>query len=183
MRLEPLDLSRHLEGLVAIGLEPDLWRWTLDQCVTREALETYLAEAIRERDAGRVIPFATVDLASGRIAGCTRFASIERRHRRMEIGWTWLGKPFQRTHVNTEVKYLMFRHAFEDVGCVRVELRTHVLNQPSRNAMKRIGCVEEGVLRKHGVNTHGVWRDTVYYSVLDTEWPAVKQRIEAMLDR
>ncbi len=183
VRMEPLDLERHFEGLVAIGLEPELWRWTQDECLTPEALRVYLERAMSEQREGRSLPFATVDLTRGRIAGCTRFGNIDRRNRRMEIGWTWVGKPFQRSHVNTEAKYLMMRHAFDDLGCVRVELKTNVLNEKSRNAMKRIGCVEEGVLRKHAVNVHGVWRDTIYYSVLDTEWPAVKRRLEGMMER
>jgi RimJ/RimL family protein N-acetyltransferase len=183
VRLEPLDLERHTEGLMAIGLEPELWRWTLDQCSTRDTLEGYLRRAVAEQVEGRSLPFATFDKVSGRIAGCTRFGNIERRHRRMEIGWTWVGLRHQRSHVNTEAKYLMMRHAFEDLGCVRVELKTNVLNEKSRSAMRRIGCVEEGVLRKHGVNSQGVWRDTIYFSVLDTEWPGVKARLEDMMAR
>lgn len=183
VRLEPLDLSRHLEGLLLVGLEPELWRWTLDRCTTPEALERYLRQALAEQDEGRSLPFATLDLVSGRVAGCTRFGNIDRRNRRVEIGWTWIGTAFQRSHVNTEAKHLMMRHAFEELGCVRVELKTNLLNDKSRNAMKRIGCVEEGVLRKHGVNVDGVWRDTIFYSVLDTEWPAVKLRLEEMMTR
>jgi N-acetyltransferase len=183
VRMEPLDLARHLDGLLQVGLEAELWRWTQDECVTREALVEYLERALEEQRDGRSLPFATVDLVSGRIAGSTRFGSIDRRNRHVEIGWTWVGKPFQRSHVNTEAKFLMMRHAFEDLGCARVELKTNVLNEKSRNAMKRIGCVEEGVLRKHAVNMHGVWRDTIYYSVLDTEWPQVRARLEGMMAR
>jgi RimJ/RimL family protein N-acetyltransferase len=115
------------------------------------------------------------------VAGCTRYSTIDLPNRHVEIGWTWVGRPFQRTYVNTEAKYLMLRHAFETLGCTRVELKTNVLNERSRNAMKRIGCVEEGVLRKNTVNDDGVWRDTIYYSVLDDEWPGVKTRLETML--
>uniref|UniRef100_A0A832MKP0 N-acetyltransferase n=1 Tax=Eiseniibacteriota bacterium TaxID=2212470 RepID=A0A832MKP0_UNCEI len=183
VRLEPLDLALHWEGLLAIGLEPELWRWTLAAIDSPVALRDYLETALRERDEGRAVPLATRDLVSGRIAGCTRFGSIERAHRRVEIGWTWVGREFRRSHVNTEAKYLMFRHAFEAWGAVRVELKTNVLNERSRNAMKRIGCVEEGVLRKHAVDPRGTWRDTVYYSVLDDEWPAVKARLEALMAR
>lgn len=183
VRMEPLDLARHAQGLLAVGLEPELWRWTQDECTTPAALEEYLQRALAEQADGRSLPFATIDLVSGRVAGCTRFGSIDRRNRHVEIGWTWVGKPYQRSHVNTEAKFLMMRHAFEDLGCARVELKTNVLNDKSRNAMKRIGCVEEGVLRKHAVNVHGVWRDTIYYSVLDTEWPAVKTKLEAMMAR
>jgi RimJ/RimL family protein N-acetyltransferase len=181
--MEPLDLDRHFEGLAAIACDPELWRWTISVIETPEALRAYLGTALEEQAQGRSLPFVTRDLASGRIAGCTRFGSIDRPNRRVEIGWTWIGRDFRRTHVNTEAKYLMMRHAFEAWSCVRVELKTNVLNLPSRNAMKRIGCVEEGVLRKHAVNQRGVWRDTIYYSVLDTEWPAVKARLEGLMVR
>ena len=124
-----------------------------------------------------------MDKPSGRIAGSTRFGNIDRHNRRVEIGWTWVGRSFQRSYVNTEAKYLMLRHAFETLGCVRVELKTNVLNRRSRDAMLRIGCVEEGVLRRYQRNDDGTWRDTIFYSVIETEWPAVKQRLEGMLAR
>jgi RimJ/RimL family protein N-acetyltransferase len=183
VRLEPLDLERHFEGLVAIGLDPDLWRWTLNQPRTPEELRRYLDTALEEQRAGRSLPFATVDVASGRVAGCTRFGNIDPPNRKAEIGWTWVGRPFQRSPVNTEAKYLMLRHAFETWGCVRVELKTNVLNRRSRDAMLRIGCQEEGVLRKFGISDQGVPRDTVYYSILDDEWPQVKARLEEMMAR
>ncbi len=181
VRMEPLDLERHFDGLCEIGLDPDLWRWTTAIVRTREDLRGYLETALVEQVEGRSLPFATVDKPTGRIAGCTRFASIDHHNRRVEIGWTWVGHPYQRTHVNTEAKYLMLRHAFETLGCVRVELKTNVLNRRSRDAMLRVGCVEEGVMRKHAVRDDGVWRDTIYYSVLDDEWPAVKSRLEVLL--
>lgn len=183
VRMEPLDLSRHWDGLLAIGLDPDLWRWTINVIATPDQLRDYLEIALREQREGRTVPFTTIDVASGRVAGCTRFANIERPHRKAEIGWTWVGRPFQRSHVNTEAKYLMLRHAFETWGCVRVELKTNVLNTRSRNAMLRIGCKEEGVLRKHMINENGTRRDTVYYSILDDEWADVKARLEGMMKR
>lgn len=183
VRLEPLDLARHFDGLVAIALDPDLWRWTLNVVQTPADLRGYLDTALEEQAAGRSLPFATVDLASGRIAGCTRFGNIVPRDRKVEIGWTWVGRSFQRSHVNTEAKHLMLRHAFEVWGCVRVELKTNVLNRRSRDAMLRIGCREEGVLRKHAISDRGVPRDTVYYSILDDEWPGVKARLEGMVAR
>jgi RimJ/RimL family protein N-acetyltransferase len=181
VRMEPLDLERHWEGLASIGVDPDLWRWTQAIIRSREDLRRYLDEAMREMGEHRSLPFATIDRASGRIAGCTRFSSIDIRGRQIEIGWTWVGRPYQRTHVNTEAKYLMMRHAFEVLGAAKVQLKTNVLNERSRNAMRRIGCVEEGVLRKSAVNDDGVWRDTIYFGVLDDEWPAVKARLEAMM--
>jgi len=183
VRMEPLDLGRHFEGLCEIGLDADLWRWTTNRIGTREELRGYLETALREQAEGRSLPFATVDKPSGRIAGCTRFGNIDRHNRRMEIGWTWVGRPYQRSHVNTEAKHLMLRHAFETLGCVRVELKTNVLNRRSRDAMLRIGCTEEGVLRRYQRNDDGTWRDTIFYSVIDSEWPAVKARLEGMMSR
>src|SRR5262245_4295699 len=165
VRMEPLDLSHHWEGLLAIGLDADLWRWTLSAPSTSDELRGYLETALREQELGQSVPFTTIDKPSGRVAGCTRFGSIDRRNRRVEIGWTWVGRAFQRTYVNTEAKYLMMRHAFEDLGCVRVELKTNVLNSRSRAAMLRIGCTEEGVFRRHAVSDAGGWRDTVDYVV------------------
>ena len=181
VRMEPLALARHFEALCEIGLDPDLWRWTTNRVTTPEALRLYLDTALQEQAEGRSLPFATVDKPSGRIAGCTRFGNIDRYNRRMEIGWTWVGRPFQRSYVNTEAKYLMLRHAFETLGCVRVELKTNALNRRSRDAMLRIGCTEEGVFRRYQRNDDGTWRDTAWYSVIDSEWPAVKQRLEGMI--
>ena len=183
VRLEPLALDRHWAGLVEIGLDPDLWRWTLNVCETPDQLRGYLETALDEQSKGRSLPFATLDRASGRVAGCTRFGNLEPAHRKVEIGWTWVGRAFQRSHVNTEAKYLMMRHAFEVWSCVRVELKTNLLNRRSRDAMLRIGCVEEGVLRQHATSDQGVLRDTIYYSVLDREWPEVKARLEGMMTR
>ena len=183
VRMEPLALERHFEGLCAIGLDPDLWRWTLNAVATREELRAYLETALREQSEGRSVPFATIDRASGTIAGCTRFGSIDRANRRVEIGWTWIGRPFQRSHVNTEAKYLMLTHAFETWGCRRVELKTHVQNDRSRNAMLRIGCSFEGVLRSYQTSDSGVTRDTAMFSIVDREWPEVKVRLETMMAR
>jgi RimJ/RimL family protein N-acetyltransferase len=178
VRMEPLDLARHWDGLLAIGLEPSLWRWTIAQIASADALRAYLDEALREAAAGRALPFATIDRASGRVAGCTRFGNIDAHHRRMEIGWTWVGLPWQRTHINTNAKYLMLRHAFETLRCGRVELKTDARNDKSRTAMERMGAQFEGVLRQHMLRDDGTWRDSAYYSVLDHEWPAVKARLE-----
>ena len=180
VRLEPLEMSHHA-ALCEVGLDAELWRWTLSSCTRPEELRRYLETALRERDQGRSLPFATVERASGTAIGSTRFGNLEPAHRRVEIGWTWIGRAYQRTAVNTEAKYLMLRHAFETWGCVRVELKTNTLNERSRAAIRRIGAKEEGVLRKFGINEHGVARDTVYYSILDDEWPGVRARFEAML--
>jgi len=181
--MEPLSLERHWDGLRAIGLDPELWRWTVTKVENEQDLRRYLDTAARELAEGRSLPFVTMDVASGRVAGCTRFGTLEPTHRRVEIGWTMVGREFQRTHVNTEAKYLMLRHAFETLSCVRVEFRAHALNEKSRRAMERIGASYEGMLRRHMLREHGDWRDTVYYSVLDSEWPAVREKLEPMMAR
>ncbi|MGH7741171.1 MAG: GNAT family N-acetyltransferase [Candidatus Eiseniibacteriota bacterium] len=183
VRLEPLSLGLHRPGLVQVMLDPELWRWTLATVETESDLDRYLATAMREQAEERSLPFVTVDMVSGRVAGSTRFGNIERSHRRAEIGWTTVGTEFQRSHINTEAKYLMLRHAFETWGCIRVELKTNALNLKSRNAMLRIGCKEEGTLRRHAISERGVVRDTVFFSILDHEWPSVKERLERMMER
>ena len=136
---EPLDLERHWEGLRTVGLEMELWRFTSSQVRDEADLRRYLEKAIDERERGVSLPFATIHRASGRVAGSTRFGSIVREHKRVEIGWTWLGSEFQRTALNTEAKYLMLRHAFETWGCMRVEFKTSGTNLKSQTAMRRLG--------------------------------------------
>src|SRR5258705_2019815 len=181
VRMEPLSLERHFDGLLTIGTDPDLWRWTLNVVATGDDLRRYLDDALREQSEGRSLPFATIDRATGKVAGCTRFGNIQPRHRKAEIGWTWVGRVFQRTHLKTDAKCLMLRHAFETWDCLRVELKTNVLNCRSRDAMLRIGAVEEGVLRSHAISDRGAVRDTVYYSILASEWPAVRERLLTMM--
>jgi RimJ/RimL family protein N-acetyltransferase len=182
VRLEPLTRD-HLDGLCAVGIDPAIWRLSPWKQRTRADLEGYIETALAARAAGHALPFATVHRASGRVAGSTRFGEVAAEHRRTEIGWTWLGTEFQRTAVNTEAKFLMLRHAFETWGCVRVELRTDVLNERSRNAILRIGATEEGVLRQQIVCDDGRLRDSVYFSILDREWPAVRARHESLMAR
>ncbi len=174
-------MERHFAGLAEIALEPELWRWTLNVVETRDDLSAYLRAGLDMQSDWSGLVFATVDRASGRVVGCTRFGNIEPKHRRVEIGWTWVGKEYQRSHVNTEAKYLMLRHAFETWGCVRVELKTNALNRKSRAAILRIGAKEEGTLRKQATSDAGVPRDTVYFSITDDEWPGVKARLEKMM--
>lgn len=180
VRLEPLSL-RHLDRLCEIGLDPDLWRWTTGNVSTREEMEAYVAAALTAQEQGTALPFATVLRESGLAVGSTRFGNIDLPNRRVEIGWTWVAHDWQRTVVNTEAKYLLLRHAFEDIGCVRVELKTDALNERSRRAILRLGAQEEGTLRKHMLTASGRLRDTVYFSILDDEWPRVKARLEERL--
>ena len=181
IRLEPLGMRHHTD-LCSVGLDEDIWRWNPQPVTTPDEMRQYIETALRWQAAGMVLPFATIDKSSGRAVGSTRFANIDKPNRRVEIGWTWLGKKWQRTAVNTEAKYLMLRHAFEVLGCVRVELKTDALNERSRAAITRIGAKEEGVLRSHMITASGRLRDSVYYSILDTEWPGIKRRLEARFE-
>ena len=178
VRLEPLSLA-HLDPLAEVGLDADLWRWTLARIESRDELRRYIEAALTLQQAGTALPFAI--LSGDRVVGSTRYHNIDRSNRRLEIGWTWVAKDWQRTPVNTEAKYLLLGHAFETLWCVRVEFKTDVLNERSRRALLRIGAIEEGTLRRHMLTESGRWRDSVYYSILDTEWPVVKQRLEEKL--
>ena len=180
VRLEPL-ASAHRDALWEQADDPELWRWTVSKIGSRSEFDAYLQRALDEAAGGKALPFATVEAATGRVIGSTRFANISAHDRRVEIGWTWIGRPWQRTAANTEAKLLMLRHAFDTWGCVRVELKTAALNAVSRRAIARIGGVEEGTLRRHTRLDDGTWRDTVYFSILDDEWPAVRARLEARL--
>lgn len=180
VRLEPLSMG-HFDALCAVGLEPELWRWVPHQVRTPDEMQAYIQDALEEQRRGVSLPFATLLRDRGQVVGCTRFANMDMTDRRVEIGWTWVGRPWQRSVVNTEAKYLMLRHAFEVWKCLRVELKTDALNQQSRNAILRIGAQQEGVLRRHKLTHTGRVRDTVYFSILDDEWPAVRAKLEARL--
>lgn len=180
VRLEPLTLD-HLPDLIGIGLEPELWRWTTQVVRSPQEMEEYVRSALAEQAAGRALPFATIVKPAGRVVGSTRFGAIEPAHRRVEIGWTWIGAPWRRSIVNTEAKYLMLRHAFETWDCVRVEFKTDLLNARSRQALLRIGAKEEGILRSHLITATGRVRDTIYFSVVASEWPAVCAALKAKL--
>ena len=181
IRLEPLTLA-HVEPLVFVGLDPELWRWTSSSIETRADLERYVRDAIAEQAAGTAVPFATVEAATNRVIGSTRFANIVPQFKRGEIGWTWLTPEFQRSAANTEAKLLMLTHAFETWSFRRVEFKTSTRNMKSRNALLRIGAVEEGVFRHHMTHADGSLRDTIWYSIIRDEWPAVKARLRARLD-
>ena len=180
VRLEPLSLD-HVDALVRVGLDPELWRWTLSRIDSREDLQRYIDTALGLQREGHALPFAIVSRQAGQPVGSTRYGSIDRVNCRVEIGWTWVGRAWQRTAINTESKYLLLRHAFETLGCVRVEFKTDVLNEQSRRALLRIGAKEEGTLRRHLRTDSGRWRDSVYYAIVDDDWPAVKRLLEKKL--
>jgi RimJ/RimL family protein N-acetyltransferase len=160
VRLEPLSQAHHAD-LAAAGLDEELWRWIPVPVRTPEEMSAYVATALEEQARGVSLPFALIEKASGRAIGSTRYGNIDRAHHRVEIGWTWVAPPWQRTAVNTEAKYLLLRHAFETLGCIRVELKTDSLNERSRSAILRIGAREEGTFRNHMITSTGRIRHTV----------------------
>jgi len=180
--LEPLTLE-HVLALCEIGLDAELWRWTLSVIRSPEDMRRYVEAALQDQAAGTALPFVILDRPSGRVIGSTRYGNIALRHRRLEIGWTWLGRAWQRTVANTETKLLLLTHAFESLRCQRVEFKTDALNARSRAALLRIGAREEGTFRRHSVTDDGRTRDSVYYSIVDGEWPEVKAWLERMMAR
>ena len=182
IRLEPVR-QEHAELFweVAKNDLDDIFRWIPYPMKTREDFQRLIDKAFAEQGRGESVVFASVEQDSDRVIGSTRFMNIDRVNRRVEIGSTWIAPAWQRTAVNTEAKYLMLRHAFEAWKCMRVELKTDALNQKSRNAILRIGAKEEGTLRRHLLTWSGRVRDTVYFSILDDEWPGVRARLEARL--
>ena len=182
VRLEPIrrDHEELFWDVAKADLE-DIFRWIPYPMKTREDFRRLIDKAFDEQERGDSVVLATVERQSGRVIGSTRYMNIDRANHRVEIGSTWIAPAWQRTAVNTEAKYLMLRHAFEVWKCIRVELKTDALNEKSRNAILRIGAKEEGTLRRHLITHTGRVRDTVYFSILDHEWPDVKAKLEARL--
>jgi RimJ/RimL family protein N-acetyltransferase len=186
VRLEPMTHARADEiaaELARAAADGAMWESKVTAIPRPEGMAAYVAQALKELDAGVSLPFETIDRASGRVVGSTRYMNIEAPHRRLEIGTTWIGKSFQRTAINTEAKYLMLRHAFEELHCVAVDLRTHEKNVQSRTAIERLGAKLDGILRHHRIMPDGSLRNTASYSIVDAEWPAVKAKLEARLER
>ena len=181
VRLEPMTRA-HLPGLSEVGLDPEIWRWYAIPVPNAQEMASLVETALLEQARGVTLPFVIVERTSGRVVGSTRYLNIDRTHRRLEIGWTWLARPWRRTAINTEAKYLLLRHAFETLGAIRVEFKTDSLNEPSRAAILRIGAREEGTFRNHMITASGRLRHSVYYSVIEAEWPQVKARLERMLE-
>jgi RimJ/RimL family protein N-acetyltransferase len=181
--LEPL-AETHIAGLVQIGVEAEIWRhMPYGDIRNAEQVEAWVRGILAHAQQGSDIPFAVIHKRSGRIAGATRFMDVRTQHRGIEIGGTWYGSEYRRTVVNTESKYLLLRHAFEQLLCIRVQFKTDLRNERSQQAIERLGAVREGVLRNHMILPDGVIRHSVYYSILDSEWPAVKRRLETMLSQ
>ena len=182
VRLAPMGLH-HMDALWAAAQDPRTWEFSSAVIRSAEECRTYVETAISWQSAGTAVPFVTIERASGSVIGSTRFANIDRTHRRAEIGWTWINPKWWRTAINTEAKYLMLRHAFDEWKCMRVEFKTGHKNVRSQVAIERIGGVREGTLRKHMFQPDGSIRDSVYFSILDDEWAAVKERLLEKLSR
>ena len=181
VQLEPLT-EEHSPGLAQAGGDPTIWKYMLyGNVINEQRMAEWVRDLLSRQATGTDLPFAVRHMATGRLAGATRYLDIRPAHRGLEIGGTWYGLEFQRTPVNTEAKYLLLRHAFESLGCIRVQFKTDSRNERSQKAIERLGAVREGVLRNHMILEDGAFRHSVYYSILDAEWPAVKQRLEDKL--
>jgi RimJ/RimL family protein N-acetyltransferase len=182
IRMEPLR-DEHFADLCAVAFDAPVWRWTImgeqDEAGLRRWVDTALANA----EAGIERPFATIDIESGQVIGSSRYMSIAPEHKRLEIGWTWMGVAYQRTGRNREAKLLQLTHAFETLDANRVEFKTHARNVQSRTALRGIGATFEGVHRSHSVMPDGSLRDSAWFSVIKPEWPAVKARLEGLLEQ
>ena len=183
VRLEPMT-EAHIPALAEIGIGHTFWDFMVYGAMNSEDdMRGWVMDILSRAEKGTDLPFVAIHLASGRVAGATRYLNIMPKDRGLEVGGTWYGTEFQRTAVNTECKYLLFKHAFETLGCIRVQLKTDSRNERSQRAIERIGAVKEGVLRNHMILPDGYFRHSVYYSILDTEWDGVKKRLEEMLTR
>ncbi|RPI26156.1 MAG: N-acetyltransferase [Chloroflexota bacterium] len=181
VRLEPL-LETHVDDLTLAAQDENIWRYMLyGNITTREEMLAWVRDILGRQARGTDLAFAVIHLEAMKAIGATRYLEIRPEHKGLEIGGTWYATAFQRTAVNTECKYLLLRHAFEDLGCIRVQFKTDLRNERSQRAIERIGAVKEGILRSHLLTPDGTFRDSVYYSILRTEWPAVKERLEQMM--
>lgn len=176
IRLEPLNLD-HTDALMAASMDSTIWQYLPHKLTTLSDIQSWISEALALQTAGSALPFVIIDQAHGQAIGSTRYMNISPTHRAVEIGWTWLARAVWRTPVNSECKLLLLRHAFETLHCIRVQFKTDQRNERSRRAIERLGAQYEGTLRQHMIMPDGVYRDSVFYSILDSEWPAVKARL------
>jgi RimJ/RimL family protein N-acetyltransferase len=178
--LIPFD-GDHLTGLSEAASDGKLWELWYTSVPNNLDVEKYFAQALQEQQAGTALVFTVIDNASKKIIGTTRYCNADASHYRLEIGYTWYAKSFQRTGANTECKYLLLKHAFEALNCIAVEFRTHWHNQASRAAIARLGAKQDGILRNHRKDAEGIYRDTVVFSIIDHEWPTVRKSLEFMM--
>ena len=183
VRLEPMT-EDHIPGLAEIGVGQTFWDFMLyGRMDSVEDMRNWVRDILSRAQNGTDLPFVAIHVASGKVAGATRYLNIMPKDRGLEIGGTWYGTEYQRTPVNTECKYLLLTHAFERLGCIRVQLKTDLRNVRSQKAIERIGAKREGILRNHMILPSGQFRDSVFYSILDSEWPEVKKRLEELIVR
>ncbi len=183
VRLEPLTVE-HVPDLSVAGADESIWKNMLYGMVTsEEKMYAWVEEMLTREMSGADLPFAVIHLENGRAIGATRYMNISVQHRTLEIGGTWYGVKHQRTTVDVECKYLLLKHAFEVLGCIRVQFETDIRNTPLQRAIERLGATREGVLRNHMIRWDGTYRDSVYYSIIESEWPDVKARLRSLLDR
>jgi RimJ/RimL family protein N-acetyltransferase len=184
VRLEPLTIAHAPDLFAAIRVDPGIWQWWSEvPPEDLKGMQGFVAATLQGQANGSVIAFAQIEQKTNVAVGSTTYMDIQRPHRGLEIGSTWLGKPWQRTGINTEAKYLLLRHAFEVLGAARVQLKTDLRNVQSQTAIARLGAVREGVLRKHKLVRDGYIRDSVMFSIIDDEWPTVKARLEQLMQR
>lgn len=180
VELRPLR-TEDAPALLAAAADGELWNLTVTVVPNADTVDRYIATALEWAAAGTAMPFVIVDRATDRVVGCTRYWRIDRVNRCVEIGHTWLSQSAQRTRINTEAKYLLLTHAFEAMACIRVQFTTDELNEKSRAAILRLGAVQEGIIRNERIMPNGRIRNAYFFSILDTEWPAVKRNLEAKL--
>lgn len=173
----------HTDALLEASSDGELWKLWYTSAPNSKTIDAYLEKAFNDQEAGVALLFAVVDNATQKIIGTTRYCNADNLNHRVEIGYTWYAKSYQRTGVNTECKYLLLSHAFEALDSIAVEFRTHWHNQASRTAIARLGAKQDGILRNHQKNAEGVYRDTVVFSIIDQEWPTVKKNLEYKMDR
>lgn len=180
--LVPLE-KNHGAALLEAAADGELWNLWYTSVPSDKTIDAYLTLAFNEKGAGRALPFAIIDNSTQKIIGTTRYCNADNLNHRLEIGYSWYAKSYQRTGTNTECKYLLLAHAFETLGAIAVEFRTHWHNQPSRAAIARLGAKQDGVLRNHQQSPDGTYRDTVVFSIINQEWPTVKKSLEYKMRR
>jgi len=177
IRLEPLR-REHARALLAVAQRPEIWTWMSARPMTPESMEAWIAEALGAQEHGLEYPFTVIQAAGDRVVGSTRYMEVQAASKGVEIGWTWYAPKTWGTVVNPEAKYLLLRHAFEAWGAIRVQLKTDLKNVRSQAAIKKLGAKEEGILRSHRFRRDGTIRDSVIFSIIREEWPAVKAALE-----
>ncbi len=182
VRLIPLQTS-HKNDLVEAASDGKLWELWFTTVPSEKTVDSYIEKALHAQKTGTALPFVAIDKVTGQIVGSTRYLNVEAEHKRLEIGATWYAKKVQRSGINTECKHLLLQHAFENLKAIAVEFRTHFHNQASRNAILRLGAKQEGILRNHRIDEHGNYRDTVVYSILESEWKTVKSSLEYRMNK